>query len=119
MTTILSWGTFSFDDSEVTKISHQREFNYVQIEKITGYPDVQQVGDRLDSIKLSCKFTGTTARTRLNDLRSFAIGTSALMQQGSTVLGTYVCTSQSFEYEAIATSGTTVISVEMDFLQDS
>lgn len=120
MTAIATWGSYVFDDTEVTKFSWDTpNTEYIEIPRITGYPTVQQVGDTLGSVSIGLRFTGSTAKAKLNTLRLFAIGTIAALTLGSTGMGNYYQAKLTVDYEMLIGTDLIALSVTLELKQES
>jgi len=119
MPTLATWGTFNFDDSEITSFSWSvPTTEYIQVPKVTGYPSVQQVGDTLGSCSIGLRFGGSTAIARVNALRTFAISAIELLQLGATSMGFFYQKSLTINYELLASNNLVIIAATLELEQD-
>lgn len=119
MATLITWGTFQFSDSEVTSLEWDTpQTEYVSIPKVTGYPNVQMVGDTLGRVSIGLRFSGATAKSRFNALRLFAIGEIALLQQDTTPFGFFRAEKLKANYQLLINDNQTAIAVTLDLVQD-
>ena len=120
MTTIATWGSFNFDDTEVTSWEWDAGMTQViKIEKISGYPSTQTVGDTLDKISVGLVFRGSTARARLNTLTNFTLAQAMALQLGTTPFGNFKMVGLNVDYKIIVNSNTTAIACKLALEKDA
>lgn len=118
MATLATWGAFAFDEKEITSFTWTTaKTSYIQVPRITGYPAVQQVGDTLGKADIGLKFYGNTAKARLNALRSFGIGTVALLTIDTTPLGNCYQGDLKINYEMLINADMVIISATLELEQ--
>lgn len=119
MASILTWGTFAFDDTEVTSLEIEvGNTEYIRVPKIVGYPAVQRVGDTLGKASVGLRFSGATAKARLSALQNFGIGAIAELKLQADSLGYFYQTGLNVNYQLLLGNDLVAIAVKLSLDQD-
>jgi hypothetical protein len=120
MTDLGTWGTWNFDDAEVTAFRWKLGMTrFIEVERITGFPATQIVGDSFDTVSVGIKFWGATATSRLNILSSFNLGQVQTLTWKSKNLGNFRMEALDVDYEMVVDNIQTAIACTLELKRDS